>query len=127
VGGVVASLSQWDINLFDAAQSKLEEISSLDPNWSIHEKVLNQQKDGWGLVLVNPSIQKRFTVLFHGAAPTPQTQLEAVFLSGGLEQPYSTTIATVQTATSSPVAVPAPSNVAGICLLALFGLLKKPR
>ncbi len=121
-GGLVATLSQFDINLFSTAQSKLGEISSLDPNWLVREKFSNPPMGVWGLTLVNPSIQERFTLLFAGAAPTPQTQNGAVFLLGDLSQPYTTTIATVQTATSTPTDVPEPSTVAGVCLLGLFGL-----
>ena len=127
-GGLVATLSQFDINFFSTAQSKLGEISSTDPNWLVKEKFFNPPMGVWGLTLVNPSIQEKFSLLFAGAAPTPQTQQGAVFLLGDLERPFSTTIATVQTATSSPVAVPDPSNVAPMCLLglvALGGLIKK--
>lgn len=121
-GGLVATLSQFDINLFSKAQSKLEEITSVDPNWLVKEKFFNPPMGVWGLTLVNLSTQEKFALLFAGTALTPQTQQGAVLLSGDLEQPFATTIATVQTATSTPINVPEPSSVSGVCLLALFGL-----
>lgn len=127
--GVISLLSQWDINLYSAGQTKLDEISSADPNWQVGEKFFNAQtQDIWGLVFVNPPLQKRFTIAFQGSAPTPQTQFGAVFLSGDYEQPYAignnpaVTLATIKTATSTPAAVPEPANVAGVCLLGLVGL-----
>jgi hypothetical protein len=121
-GGLVATLSQFDINFFSKEQSKLQEISSVDPNWLVKEKFFNPPMGVWGLTLVNLSSQEKFSLLFAGTALTPQTQQGAVLLSGDLEQPFATTIATVQTATSTPAAVPEPSNVSGVCLLGLFGL-----
>lgn len=79
-GGLVATLSQFDINLFSTPQSKLGEISSTNPNWLVKEKFFNPSMGVWGLTLVNPSIQAKFFLLFAGAAPTPQTQQGAVFL-----------------------------------------------
>jgi len=139
IGGLVATLSQFDINLFSMADSKLEEISSLDPNWLVKEKFFNPPMSVWGLTLVNLSTQEKFGLLFAGTALTPQTQQGAVLLSGDLEQPFATTIATVQTAistpvsvpepsTSNPASVPEPSNVLGVYLLGIFvlgGLMKK--
>ncbi len=121
-GGLVATLSEFDINLFSMAQSKLEEISSVDPSWLVKEKFFNPPMGVWGLTLVNLSTQEKFSLLFAGTALTPQTQQGDVFLLGDLEKPFLTTIASVQTSTSTPAAVPEPSNVLGVCLLCLFGL-----